>query len=159
MPNPSSDFAASFMISRSESLPITIATSGLSVMSLLFCCGLERSRSDVFPIVHAFELDERAGGVRALHCFFQRASARRYAEDASTGGDEFSSRVLCGAGVEDFDVGNTGSSVESGNDFAFFELSRISAGSDDHAARRVARPFEIAIAHASIHGGFEGVHE
>src|SRR5438309_6650398 len=135
MPKPSSAFAASFIISRSESEPITIATNGLSAMVSLFCRGLQRPRSNVFPVMHAFELDERARRVGALDGLLERLAARGHAEHASAGGDELSGSVLRRTRVEDFHVPQFRGGFEAGDDLAFRELARISPGRDHHAAR------------------------
>src|SRR6266581_9212485 len=84
MPNPSSAFAASRMISRSESLPITIETSGLLIdlPRLFFPC----AGRDVFAVMRAVKLDFARGFVGASNCGWQVFRAGRHSQHSAAGG-------------------------------------------------------------------------
>src|SRR5260370_4342259 len=84
MPKPSSAFAASRMISRSESLPITIETIGLLIhFPRLF---FQRAGRDVLAVVRAVKLDLPRGFLGTTHCRLQVFPARRYSDHSPPGG-------------------------------------------------------------------------
>src|SRR6266404_7502143 len=88
MPKSSSALAVSFMISRSESDPITIDTSGLSGMNVLplikLDLRLQRAGADVGPIVHVFEMHRTNSSVGFSDCVFQLRRARCNSQHAAT---------------------------------------------------------------------------
>src|SRR3954469_20393541 len=104
MPKSSSALAASFMISRSESDPITIDTRGLSVLRIIFPVSLFRrfqcSRADIFSVIHFFKADQPHGFIRMRNSIFQLRLPRCHAQHASTAGIE-NAIALTGTGVED----------------------------------------------------------
>src|SRR3954469_7159799 len=97
MPKPSSDLAHSFMISRSESEPITMETSGLLKLSLLFF--YQRTGADIFAVIHSFEADLSGGFVSAIKRDPEVARSRGDSENASAGSNKVVA-ALAGAGVK-----------------------------------------------------------
>src|SRR3712207_1224244 len=103
MPNWSRTFAASIIVSRSLSLPISIATVlVLSFISLpvgryLLGC----PERDVAPVMGILEPYLLRGRVRARPRVFERGRPRGHPEHAPPRGDDPPLPVLRGAGVED----------------------------------------------------------
>src|SRR3954463_1574126 len=86
IPKPSSDLAHSFMISRSESEPITMETSGLLKLSLLFF--YQRTGADIFAVIHSFEADLPGRFISAIKRDPEVTRPRGDSEHAPTRGDE-----------------------------------------------------------------------
>src|SRR5438445_12248914 len=130
MPKPSSALAASRMISRSESLPITIETRGLLIhLPRLF---FQRAGRDVLAVMRAVKLDLARGFVGASDCRWQVFRAGRYSE-YSPAGAVIRAIACTGAGVEYF---HTFHFVDFRNPSDFlpnFDRSRIPAGGHHHA--------------------------
>src|SRR6266481_2542632 len=80
IPKSSSALAVSFMISRSESDPITIDTSGLSGMNVLplikLDLRLQRAGADVGAVVHIFKMYRANSFVSSGNCGVQFWRAR-----------------------------------------------------------------------------------
>src|SRR6516164_4522422 len=146
----SSAFAASFMISRSESDPITMETRGLSGMKYFhlvvpqtFIAGtdlrrlFECARSDVAPVVHVFEPDTARCLVGFRNRVFEFRRASRYAQHAAAARIR-PSFAHTGAGVEDLYIFELPCAVQSEDFFARDEAARIAAGRHHHTTRRVA---------------------
>src|ERR1700722_86929 len=147
MPNSSRAFPASRMISRSESLPITIETSGLLIncflastfrrfknldpkrtgddidpeLSLLQCSG-----SDIRAIVRAVETDACACLIGALYCCFQIHRSSRNSQHAPSGGVE-RAFAFRSSGVEHFYAFQLSGGVEPDNFLACFVGPGITA--------------------------------
>src|SRR5260370_15806692 len=124
MPKPSSAFAASRMISRSESLPITIEPGGLLMHSpRLFC---QRAGRDVLAVVRAVKLDLARGFVGTSDCRLQVFRAGRYSEHSPPGG--VIRAIPCtGAGVEYFHTFHFVRFFNPGNFLPNFDLTSVSA--------------------------------
>src|SRR5207248_2874464 len=132
MPKPSSALATSRMTSRSESLPITIATRALFFICLSVC--QERPRSNVVPILHTVEMNLTGSVVRACQGFAKVERARADIKDASAGGDDVA--VAHGrACVKYLHPGHTCGSFQAGNHPPGFIAARIAAGCEHDAAR------------------------
>src|SRR5690242_16130438 len=127
MPKPANALPASLMISRSESLPITIETIGLEVIFLLsrfsfrkFYDGfldllLQSPRGDVFAVVHSVEMNLLYRGICPLDGHGQISRARGHAQHAAASGVEISALVAAGAGVKNFHPFNFCGFAEAGN--------------------------------------------
>src|SRR5438128_8322588 len=95
MPKPSRALAASFMISRSESDPITMETSGVfitsfrnfqtSTLSSRAGC-LEGSRSNISSILHSFKTDQIHSLVGFGNSVCQCRSTRGHAQHPASAG-------------------------------------------------------------------------
>src|SRR5271157_2761622 len=129
MPNSASDLAASFMISRSESLPMTMETRGLWAINpnlLFFAQMLQPTRGDVLAIVHAVEADLHYRVVGALDRFRQVRPARGHAEDAAASG-VVSAVAPVSSGVEHLDPIRAVGVSDAGDELAGFVRAGISA--------------------------------
>src|SRR5580698_4237883 len=159
MPNSSSAFPASRMISRSESLPITIETKGLLIRSpeyfsqysqlVLAVSFLQRSRRNIFPVVRSIERNLRACRINPGNCGFQISRSRGYSQHASAG-CVMNPVAFAGAGVKNFYALDCTRFVQSINPLPDFKCPRISARGHYHASRSVGRPFEIAVTHPPL---------
>src|SRR5215472_14194420 len=143
-------FAASFMISRSESDPITMETRGLSGMKYFYLvvpqtsiAGTALRRlfecpcSDVAPVVHFFEPDTARGFVGFRNRVFEFRCASRHSQHAAA------ARIRpavahTGAGVEDLHVVELRGAVEPEDFLARHEAAGIAAGRHDHTTGSVA---------------------
>src|SRR3954462_8124646 len=134
MPKPSSDLAHSFMISRSESEPITMETSGLLKLSLLFF--YQRTGADIFAVIHSFEADLPGRFISAIKRDPEVTRPRGDSEHAPTRGDEVVP-PLTGSGVKDLHSLNLRSFVQSADHFTGLEHVGVSAGCDHDAGGRV----------------------
>src|SRR3954463_6264864 len=134
MPKPSSDLAHSFMISRSESEPITMETSGLLKLSLLFF--YQRTGADIFAVIHSFEADLSGRFISAIERYPEITRASGDSEYPSAGSDEIIS-AFAGARVEHLHSFDLRSFFQSGDDFAGLKDVGISAGGDNHTSGRV----------------------
>src|SRR3974390_3532412 len=123
MPNSASALAASFMISRSESLPMTMETRGLLVIDsnlLLLPQVLQPPRGDVFAVVHAVEADLHHGVVCPFDGLRQIGASGGDAQNAPTR-SVISAVALIGPSMEDFCAKNPVGVFDAGNDFAGLE--------------------------------------
>src|SRR6266849_4696601 len=120
------------MISRSESLPITIETRGLLIRSpWLF---LQRPPRDVLAVMRAIKLNLAGSLIRASNCGREVFGAGGYSEHSSACGVVIAI-ARAGAGVENLDVFEFVRIFNSGNFFSDFDCPRITAGSHHHAYR------------------------
>src|SRR5277367_3743509 len=147
IPNSSRAFPASRMISRSESLPITIETSGLLINSffLLPSVGLknldpkrtgddhdpelrllQRSGSDISAIVRAVETDACARLIGALYRCIQIRRSSRNSQHTPSGGVERAFAFRC-SGVKHLYAFQLSGPVEPDNFLARFVGSGITA--------------------------------
>src|SRR6476660_3610931 len=121
MPKSSSALAASFMISRSESDPITMETRGLSAIKVIFPVSLfwrfQCPRANIFAVIHFFKADQPHRFVCAVDRVSQLRRACRHAKHPSAAGIE-NAVTLAGAGVEDLYIAQTARTVQSGNLFS-----------------------------------------
>src|SRR5260370_31281715 len=135
MPKPSSAFAASRMIASSESLPITIETSGLLIhLPRLF---FQRAGRDVLAGVRAVKLDLARGFVGTSDCRLQVFRARRYSEHSPPGG--VIRAIPCpGAGREYFPTFHFVRFFNPGNFLPNFDRTWVSARGhhDAHGGNR-----------------------
>src|SRR5437660_7472887 len=138
MPNSSSALPASRMISRSESLPITMETSGLLILrsSLVLQANLgwmrlllERSRCNVFAVMHALEADARYRRVSILHRGREIGGTRSHTQNAAS---RCKVHIVAPAGgsMKYLDTRHASSLLQAGNFLSRLEGSRISSGSD-----------------------------
>src|SRR3954449_10591948 len=104
MPKSSSALAVSFIISRSESDPITIDTRGLSAIRISFPVSLfwrfQGSCPNISAVIHFFKADQPHGFIGASDRIFQLRSPCRYTQHSSAAGIE-NAIALAGTGVED----------------------------------------------------------
>src|SRR6266481_128542 len=138
MPKSSNALAASFMISRSESDPITIETRGLSDIlyfpfySFLFL-RFQGTGPNVFAVVHLFKADHAYRFIGTLNRLFESSSTRGNSQRASSRGVKNAIALAC-PGVKDLHIFQLGGILQPGNLFAAQEAARISAGGNHHAA-------------------------
>src|SRR5215467_1359815 len=128
--------AASFMISRSESEPITIETRGLSGMKWYSSTpgkpGRLRSlfqspRADVAAIVHVFKTDAANRLIGFVERVFQFGRARGNAQHAASVGVD-AAVAADGAGVEDLYVLHAGGPIQASDFSCRDKAARIPAG-------------------------------
>src|SRR5882724_7175465 len=136
MPKSSSALAASFMISRSESDPITMETRGLSAIECFPVSLFRRfqcSRANIFAVIHFFKTDQPHRFVCASDRIFQLRCPRCHTQHSSSTGIE-NAIALAGPGMEYLYVAHGVGVVQSGNLFSCHKASRISGGRNHHAA-------------------------
>src|SRR5271157_2776297 len=129
MPNSASDLAASFMMSRSESLPMTMETRGLLAIDpnlLFFAQMLQPTRGDVFAIVHAVEADLHYRVVGALDRFRQVRPARSHTQHTAACG-VVTAVAPVGSGMKHLYPVHAVGVFNTGNEFARFKRAGVSA--------------------------------
>src|SRR5438034_10920389 len=134
------------MISRSESLPITIETRGLLIRSprLLF---LHKSAGGyVFAVMRAVKLNLVNCRVRAGDCRLQRLRARSHSEHSACGGVVIAI-ARTGSGMEYLHPLQLVRFRNSSDLFSNLDGAGISTRSHDYTNRSIAGPAEITIAH------------
>src|SRR4030095_16930867 len=160
MPNSSKAYPASRMISRSESLPITMETNGcllIIVRSPARMLGLvQGSCRDVLPIMHPFKSDFVDCVVGPLHGDLQAWRPRGYAQNPASGG-KVDVVAIAGCGVKYLDAFQTSRLLHAGDLLPSLECSRISARRDHHANRSIRRPVRIDLSQTAIHRRFEDI--
>src|SRR5262249_46719702 len=141
MPKSSSALAASFMISRSESDPITMETSGLSAIKSFLEVNLfwrsQGAGPDILAVVHVFKADQARRLICAADRLLQPRRPGRHAQHTPAAGVE-NPIALAGSGVKDLHPGKLAGAVQSGDLFAAEKAPGISARSHYHAAGSVA---------------------
>src|SRR5580658_5019255 len=98
--------------------------------------------SNVFAIVHAFEMNLIHRGISALSRVEDISADGGDAQDASAVGDYFSADQP-GAAMENFYVGHGVGFVQTFDRHAGLILSRISFTRSNHANRRAAVPSQL----------------
>src|SRR5258708_24855962 len=110
--------AASLMISRSESDPITIDTRGLSAIKVSFPVSLflrlQCTCADIFAVIHFFKADQPHGFISAVNRILQPWCSRCHSQHASAAGVE-NAIALAGSGMEDLHVAQAARAVQPGD--------------------------------------------
>src|SRR5438067_1361836 len=131
MPKLSSALAASRMISRSESLPIRMATCAFFFILSICLPGAPALRCHADTAYHRTESDRRRRS--ACQRIAQVAGASADVQDASPGGDDLAIAPCC-AGVEDLHALHACCRFQAGDWLARLVAARIAARGDHDAA-------------------------
>src|SRR5258706_1530120 len=125
------------MISRSESLPITIETSGLLInLPTNYLC-LERSPRNVLPVMRPVKPNLLASLISPLHRSLQLRRPCRHPEHPPAGCVK-RPIALRGARVKYFHTVNSARFFEPRNLLPHVKRPRISSRRHHHARRRIA---------------------
>src|ERR1700751_2086028 len=108
--------------------------------------------------MHSFKTNHRDSGIRTLDRGIKIGCPRCDSQDASPR-SEVNIVASAGGGVEHLHALDVPRSVEARDLFPRLERSRIPAGSDHHAGRRIRGPTQFFVAHVALYGSFESIDE
>src|ERR1700686_1528405 len=147
------------MISKSESLPITIETWGLLIESIASTSSLFQClRRNVLTIMRAVKRDLRASLIDALQGRIQICCSRCYPQYASSG-SIVGIVTFRSASVENLYASQICRIFEAADSLSRLVAPGIAAGGHHHTHGGIVRPFEIAIASASVDRSFHGLNQ